>query len=325
MTGNAFLHGNALAFTLIAFSSYFDVYSHAYIFVGIDPWWNPAHLMLYGGFLVLILAIWRSDRSDPSVKLSEVGVATSITAAAFNEFWHRVLLFGNPLPEPFPVEPPHVLLAVGIIASGSAALLYPLRHDVVSDWRSRLAQAATSGSLWLIVAGSAFYVGGAYDTTPALLLAAGVAGFSAALFLRCAAKVSLRFGFASLSYAWFMLVYYIFFLTPADGVPVGLIPVVIVDFLMTSRFGRQYERYAILILTGPFYGLVYTPVISIGVTLSLNLGLAAATLGALSEYGLEWATLGSLEADRKKNFGIEAQPDGSDSTLTRASPRSSSV
>lgn len=307
MTEKTFLNGNALAFTLIAFSSYFDVYSHAHIFVGVDPWWNPAHLMLYAGFAVLIFTIWKSDRRDGAVKLSEGGVAISLAAAAFNEVWHRVLLFGNPLSEPFPVEPPHALLAVGIIVSGSGALLYPLRHDVISDWRSRLAETTTSGSLWLVVAGSAFYVGGAYATDPAYLLAAGIAGFSAALFLRHAAKVSGRFGFASLSYAWFMLVYYVFFLTPVDGIPVGLIPVALVDFLMASGTARRYERFTILILTGPLYGLVYAPIISTAVTLSLNAGLVAATLGAFSEYGLERAALGKLRDRPEGGFqGLSA-------------------
>jgi hypothetical protein len=93
-------------------------------------------------------------------KLSVVGVVLVLVAAAFNEVWHRVLLFGNPLPEPFPVEPPHAVLAVGFIVLGFAALLYPVLHEsVVSDALARVAVAFTGSSLWLIVAGSAFYVG----------------------------------------------------------------------------------------------------------------------------------------------------------------------
>ncbi len=48
-----FASTNAAGLSIIAFASYFDVYSHAHIFVGYDPWWNPAHLLLCAGFAVV--------------------------------------------------------------------------------------------------------------------------------------------------------------------------------------------------------------------------------------------------------------------------------
>lgn len=286
MEDRAFFFASSSSLTLTAFSSYFDVYSHAHIFIGEDPWWNPAHLMLYTGFLILLLAVWRAKKKDGVVRLSALGLVVSLVAGAFNEVWHRVLLFGNPLPEPFPVEPPHALLAVGIIISASATLLYPLAHEVVSDWRSRLAVAAASGSLWLVIAGSAFYVGRAYGSTGAYALAAGVAGFSTALFLRYSAAASGRFGFATLTYLWFMLVHYIFFITPSDGLPFGFLLVLVADYLLSSPGIGRFATYVCFLLAGPLYGLVYFPVLSLTDTVALNAGLPAATVGAFVSYAL---------------------------------------
>jgi sorbitol-specific phosphotransferase system component IIC len=107
-----FILGNAIGFTIISFASYFDVYSHAHIFVGVDPWYNPAHIMIYAGILIiLITALKLRKYPDPRIKLSLAGIVVMIAAGILNEIWHRVLLFGNPRPEPFPIEPPHALLA----------------------------------------------------------------------------------------------------------------------------------------------------------------------------------------------------------------------
>ena len=101
----AYLFANAIGISTAAFASYFDVYSHRHIFVGTDPWWNPAHLLLYAGFLIIAYGVARDRPRGALGKLSVVGIVLVLAAAAFNEVWHRVLLFGNPLPEPFPVEP----------------------------------------------------------------------------------------------------------------------------------------------------------------------------------------------------------------------------
>ena len=143
-----FLYANAIGLSLAAFASYFDVYSHAHIFIGTDPWWNPAHLMLYAGFVIIAYGVARDRPRDSVGELSYAGILVVLAAAAFNEVWHRVLLFGNPLPEPFPVEPPHAILAVGFSILGTAALLYPLRYETaVSDMRGRVAVTFISGSL----------------------------------------------------------------------------------------------------------------------------------------------------------------------------------
>jgi hypothetical protein len=284
-----FLFANAVGISTAAFASYFDVYSHRYIFVGTDPWWNPAHLLLYAGFLIVLIGV-ASDRPGGVVgKISVFGVGLVLAAAAFNEVWHRVLLFGNPLPEPFPVEPPHALLALGLIGVGLAALLYPVANPTaVAGVADRIAVAFIGGSLWLIIAGSALYVAGTYHSSAALLFAVGVASFSASLFLAYATAVSGRFGYSTLSFGWFMLVYYAFFLSLADGLPLGLIPVLVIDFLLSKeRISGVNTRWLVLPLIAALYGLLYYPILDPRLTLALNLGIVASAFGVGVEYSIE--------------------------------------
>ena len=291
-----FLFTNAVGISTAAFASYFDVYSHRYIFVGTDPWWNPAHILLYSGFLIVLIGVV-SDRPRGVVgKISVFGVVLVLVAAAFNEVWHRVLLFGNPLPEPFPVEPPHALLALGLIAIGLAALIYPLvDQSTVSGPADRLAVAFIGGSLWLIIAGSALYVAGAYHSSAALLFGVGVASFSASLFLAYATAVSGRFGYSTLSFGWFMLVYYAFFLSLADGLPLGLLLVLVIDFLLSKgQMSGVSTRWLVLPLIAVLYGLLYYPILDPKLTLALNLGIVASAFGVGLEYSLERVSIRRL-------------------------------
>jgi hypothetical protein len=284
-----FLFANAVGISTAAFASYFDVYSHRHLFIGTDPWWNPAHLLLYAGFFIVLYGV-ASDRPKGIVgKISVLGLVLVLVAAAFNEVWHRILLFGNPLPEPFPVEPPHALLAVGLIAIGLAALLYPLADaSAIAGPAERLAVAFIGGSLWLIVAGSALYVAGAYRSSPALLFAVGVASFSASLFLAYATGITGKFGFSTLSFGWFMLVYYTFFVPTTDGLPLGLLLVLVIDFLLSKvRISGISTRLLILPLIAALYGLIYYPILDPGLTIALNLGIVASALGVGLEYALE--------------------------------------
>jgi len=279
-----FLFGNAAGFSIIAFASYFDVYSHRTIFVGTDPWYNPAHIILYSGFVVLLLTVLKLlNHRDGVIKLSIIGILISIVAAGFNEFWHRVLLYGNPLPEPFPIEPPHALLAVGFIVSGVAALIYPFKNpEIVSDNRARIAVSFLSGSLWLIVAGSAFFVGGVVTTRGAILFAIATASFSASLFLSYPAAFTKKFGFATLSYLWYFGVNFLFFLSPSDGFPIGIFLVAGLDYLLVEQFATHAAtlRNIVLVMIAALYGLIYFPLLPIVDTFVFNNSVALILLGA---------------------------------------------
>jgi len=285
----AFLYGNAVGLPLIAFASYFDVYSHRHIFIGTDPWWNPAHILLYAGFAIMALGVIKGRPKGTVGNLSVVGAVVVIIAAAFNEVWHRILLFGNPLPEPFPVEPPHALLAVGLIIFGIAAVLQPfVDQAVVSDSRGRAALAFIGGSLWLIVVGSAFFVAGAYSSVAAYLFAVGVGSFSASLFLVYPTALAGRFGYSTISYLWFLLVYYVFFVSLADGLPLGIGLVVVVDFVLAkSKLAGIASRYLAIPVVAILYGVVYYPILPPGLTLAINAGMMASVLGVAVEFSLE--------------------------------------
>jgi len=300
-----FLTGNSVGFSLIAFASYSDVYSHRHLFVGIDPWWNPAHLLLYAGFVVLVFAALKQKPRDSLIKLSLAGIVISITAAIFNEFWHRVLLFGNPLPEPFPIEPPHALLAVGLIIAGIAALLYPYHNRLLlSDLKGKLALTFTAGSLWLVTAGSAFIVGGAYSTNFAYLFAIGAASFTASLFVAYPTALTGRFGYTTISYAWFLIPNYLFFVSFADGLPLGIALVLIIDLMLAKRkVSNTRTRILVLPLVAVLYGLIYYPILSIELTLALNPLLLTSVLGVGTEFLVE-------KAYAKTKFGLSGFEQG---------------
>jgi len=290
-----FLYANASGLSLVAVASYFDVYSHSRIFVGTDPWWNPAHLILYAGFAIMAYGVARGRPGDAVGNIPVAGIMIVLASAVFNEVWHRILLFGNPLPEPFPIEPPHAMLAVGLVVLGVAALLHPLKDgSAVSDTRGRIALAFISGSLWLIVAGSAFFVGGAYSSAAARLFAVGAATFGASLFLAYPTAVAKRFGYSTLAYLWFLLVYYVFFVSPADGLPFGVGFVTVVDALLArGRVSRLDARLLVLPLVALLYGVIYYPILPAELTLSVNAGLAASAVGVGAEFSVERAFLRS--------------------------------
>ncbi len=298
-SGREFLYGSATGLSVVALASYFDVYSHSRIFVGTDPWWNPAHLMLYSGFAVLAYSsLWGRPYGVPK-RLSTSGVAVVLVAAALNEIWHRVLLFGNPIPEPFPVEPPHALLAVGLILIGAAALLQVLeRRPVASDVKGRVAVAFLCGSMWLITGGSALYVGGAYGNFASYMFALGAASFTASLFLALPTALSGRFGYTTLAYLWFLSVYYLFFVSPADGLPIGVGLVLMLDFILSRRrIGGVWSRYALFPIVAVLYGVVYYPILPSAETIAVNAGLAASAAGVLLEFSLEVAYSARVPAE----------------------------
>lgn len=281
--------GNALGLSIIAFASYLDVYSHSHFFIGSDPWWNPAHLLLYSGFAVVVYGTAFRRPNTAGGRLLLAGISVSIMAAAFNEVWHHVLLFGNPLPEPFPVEPPHALLAIGIIMIGVAALLDPLADpSIANDSAGKLGVAFTAGSLWLIIAGSAFYVGGAYGSGAAFFFAIAVGSFSSSLFINYSSRVGGKFGLSTASYLWFLAVYFVFFVPTSGWFPIGTFVVALLDFMVVrGRVGRFSLRPLTLFTEAVLYGLIYYPVLPPESTLAVNLGLVASAAGVSIEYVLE--------------------------------------
>jgi len=245
-------------------------------------------------------------------KVTAAGLLVVIISAVFNEIWHRVLQFGNPLPEPFPVEPPHALLAIGIAISGVGAMLQPLEAREGLSPGTKLAVSLTAGSMWLIVAGSFFYVGAVYGNPISFFLAVIMGSFSAALFLRYSSLVTRRFGFATVAYLWFITVNYLFFVGPSGGIPLGLFIVVPFDY---SGRKRRLDRpwlldFISLVPIAFLYGIVYYPLLPIRLALAINPYAAASLLGVALELGIEksWSRA-ALTGERLKvltNVSAEA-------------------
>ncbi|MBI3840517.1 MAG: hypothetical protein HY297_00930 [Thaumarchaeota archaeon] len=233
--------------------------------------------------LLFAVAYWERGSREASARAARFGLLLVLAAAAFNEVWHRVLLFGNPLPEPFPVEPPHVILAVGLMVCGAAALLRPATTRP-SGALEKACVSLLAGSMWLILAGSFFYLGGAYGNSASYFLAVAIASFSSSLFLRYSSLFTGGFGYASLAYGWFLGVNYLFFVGLSDGLPLGILPVLAVDYVLTRRpAGRALSKWAASIALALLYGLVYYPLLPLDETLAPNLFLVVSGAGVAAE------------------------------------------
>lgn len=159
---------------LQVFSGYWDVYSHRVFFQESDPIWNPAHLALYsGGLMVLGAAIlWYRNlreraRSLPGFVLIILGAGLEVTAAVTNEVWH-LLVAEDPS-----LAPPHVLLVLGMIITvfGIVTALSILRSSPGrGSGHDRRLHLLLGGCLllsfvsaWLVSVGSAVYIGHMLD------------------------------------------------------------------------------------------------------------------------------------------------------------------
>ncbi len=144
-------------------AGYWDVYSHR--LQPMDPWWNPAHLAIYIGILLILLgtlAWWPSRTTEPLLRPAmgavTLGAFMQVSAGAFNEAWHHL---GGPA---MSLEPPHVLLVLGMITGvfGAVTGLATLRGVRTAAHQPRslpldalllLAFLTT----WLVTAGSSIY------------------------------------------------------------------------------------------------------------------------------------------------------------------------
>jgi hypothetical protein len=91
-----------------------------------------------------------------------------------------------------------------------------------------------------------------------------------------------------------MLVYYTFYVPLSDGLPLGLLLVLAIDFALSrGRIAGISSRVVVLPLVAVLYGLVYYPILDPRLTIALNQGLIASALGVGVEYFLERSLLRS--------------------------------
>ncbi len=260
-------------------AGWWDVYSHL-LFGAADPWWNPAHLTLYAGFAITILAVsrgLRTPRIKPAasvspirfqnvagLKLAAAGTVVEVIAGVWNEIVHRVFLS-----EPR-IAPAHALLTVGMLIVtfgmiiGLAIEYGMIRHGIVAASRFRrcltlLCVVLTFSSIWLAAAGAFIYVARAFRASPVNWINAVMLAVVAALVLVPAKRTFPKFG-ATLAIGIIFNVASYFFLVAyaADMayIPWGLVPASLFD-LLALGLSRAMETPNAVLVSSNVLGLLF--------------------------------------------------------------------
>lgn len=264
-------------------AGWWDVYSHL-LFEKVDPWWNPAHLTLYFGVALVILAVWRglhTARIKPAyatpirfantseLKLAGFGVIIQIIAGVWNEIVHHLLLT-----EP-KIAPAHALLTFGMLAIGFGMIIGlsiengMIRHDIliVSEWKRWLTVACvilTFASIWLAAAGSLIYIARVFRGNPLIWLVGVLLAFVASLVLVPTKRVLHDLGSATSTGAIFNCVAFVLLVGYAGApayVPWALIPLALFDVLvLLAKRAATFRRavlFSSLVTSLPFYATYY--------------------------------------------------------------------
>lgn len=253
-------------------SGYWDVFSHRVQFISSDPAWNPAHLSLYTGLLMVLIGILAEKRSRsrshglpvfPGNKLVLGGIVLEIIAGAWNELWH---LFS--LPEP-PVAPAHALLVVGMLTVNigvivDLSLIYGAarqkEHRYSDLWRTaiQVSLIVAFTSVWLLSSGSLIYVAGVITSAQGYFAVLVVMALISTLVIVPAMLALDWTGFATSIGIGYGLVNYLLIVGYAGRppyVPLGFIPLLAID--LVHRLLNKADRIRLLILfVGILLGLL---------------------------------------------------------------------
>ncbi len=260
-------------------AGWWDVYSHL-LFGSIDPWWNPAHLTLYFGVAVVILAVWRGLRvrnpqtpilASPirfvnltGLKLAAFGSAMQVIAGIWNEIVHRIFLR-----EP-KIAPAHGLLTLGMLTV-SLGMIVGLTIEygmirrgvlVVPAWKRLVTLVCVIlifASIWLTSAGAFVYVARVFRDSSLLWIVAVLLSLVGTLVLVPAKKVLPRFGSATLVGLLFSSIAYFFLVIYAEVpayFPWGLLPPALFD-LAVSGLKRIVDFTRALVISSPIMGLLF--------------------------------------------------------------------
>jgi len=164
----------ALALIGQAWSGYWDIYSHRFVYSQ-DPPLNPAHLALYTFTGLGLWALLGLRRRSGLYGLATAGFCVQLGAGLWNELQHR--LWG----EIEPISPPHAALALGLLAA-QVGFLLALAHAAPDAQRARLVQLGFV-ALWLTGQGSSLYVAGVLQERGQALAALLLLGAGTALLL----------------------------------------------------------------------------------------------------------------------------------------------
>jgi hypothetical protein len=242
---------------LQAVAGWWDVYSHL-MSGSVDPWWNPAHLTLYTGIAIVILAVWlglrvKSVRSGYAInlirfantgglKLAGLGSIMQIIACVWNDVLHRIFL--NELM----IAPARALLTLGMLTIGLGMIIGlsieygMIRHEIlaVSLWKRYaivFCMILIFSSIWLTAAGAFIYTAQSFQSEPLDLTMAVLLATFGALVLVSAKIVLPQFGTGIAIGLAFNLVAFFFLVAFAEippYVPWGIVPLILLDTLVVG-------------------------------------------------------------------------------------------
>jgi len=238
-----------------ALSAYWDVYSHRVFFIDFDPWWNPAHLTLQGGALIVIAGLWVGFRQNPQkspftlgFKVAWIGAAMEVVAGVWNEIWHVIYLT-----EPI-ISPPHALLVLGMITvifgmlSGMTSY-YTLIISQTSSRRFTLPILSTLvmmfASIWLVASGSVIYLAGILTTQTLRMIIVGVLSAIAPLVMIPALKTFQKMGSVIAIGLVFSLINWIFlvgYVGEEPYIPYGIITALVIEPLYRVTKARNHDE-----------------------------------------------------------------------------------
>lgn len=300
----------SLGGTLQVLAGWWDVYSHL-LFGTVDPWWNPAHLTLYAGFAITVLAVWRGLRTPriqpvasvspirflnlAGLKLAGAGTIVEVIAGAWNEIVHHVFLS-----EPR-IAPAHALLTFGMLMVTFGMIIGltieygMITHGVAAAsrfkrWLTLVCVVLTFSSIWLAAAGAFIYIARALRASPIKWVNAVMLAMVAGLVLVPAKRVLPKFGSALAIGIIFNVVSYFFLVAYAGDnayIPWGLLPVALFDLLFMSLNRGMKTESAVLassIVLGLLFWATYYPytLYLFPWSSSPQLALAAVSLGGLA-------------------------------------------
>jgi len=281
---SSYLFGS-LGAVLQVLAGWWDVFSHI-LFGSVDPWWNPAHLTLYCGIAVTILAVWRglsvplssrSVRFTPTrfvnvagLKLAGLGCAIEVVAGIWNEIVHRVLRT-----EPR-IAPAHGLLVVGMLTVSLGMVIgLTIEYGMIRQgfiFPSKFRRLATVAfiflvfaAIWLAASGSFIYLGRIFRAGQMNWLVAALLALVAALVLVPAKRAMPGFGSGIAISIVFNIVSYVLlvFYAGADTyIPWGFFPFMIFELLVFAlRRKIRFARTVVLssLVTGVFFWATYYP------------------------------------------------------------------
>ncbi|MBI4257755.1 MAG: hypothetical protein HY619_02260 [Thaumarchaeota archaeon] len=263
-----------------AASGWWDVFSHRLEFTTSDPWWNPAHLGLYAGTLMLLLGSFAADSKQlHMMRVVKIGVFMQLVGGGLNEAAHN-LLFSETLD----------LVAHGLFTLGMLVAAFSLFSGVALMARSvlhqslllELSQGVAGVSFWLTASGSALYVLG---FTPAIVLA--FLAFIASMVIIMGLESARFSGFATINWILYSAIVFIIlvgYVHVEPYLPLGIFALVLLELMhrLLKRFQGNI-RYKVLsgLMIGFLTTIIYYPLtdrylerllVSMDLTISAVLG-----------------------------------------------------